>query len=215
MPRAHATSPTALARFLAAGMQVLSTPNLHTGLTITPRPGDRRPRQAPHNSTLTDETALASVISIRQVGRVVPLAGICTRTRIDHNFLPSLVRRMFLQHVNDYTPTNERRDPLVQPHLARAGRTRATESGGSVTTTCAFIRSQSWTPARSASPTPVTPSPTGCAPAPTSTRLSVADAARALAEHGHPNPCLHHDHRVISPTYVPRCWDCGTCDHQW
>ncbi|MGU3586714.1 barstar family protein [Rhodococcus sp. C26F] len=29
--------------------------------------------------------------------------------------------------------------------------------------------------------------------------LSLADAARALAEHGHPHPRLHHDHRVISP----------------
>ncbi|MCK8675771.1 phosphatidylserine/phosphatidylglycerophosphate/cardiolipin synthase family protein, partial [Rhodococcus sp. HM1] len=29
--------------------------------------------------------------------------------------------------------------------------------------------------------------------------ISVADAARNLAEHDHPNPRLHHDHRVISP----------------
>ena len=36
--RAHATSPTALARFLDAGVRVLSTPNLHTGLIVT---GDR------------------------------------------------------------------------------------------------------------------------------------------------------------------------------
>ena len=30
--------------------------------------------------------------------------------------------------------------------------------------------------------------------------VAVADAARTLAEHGHPNPRLHHDHRVISPS---------------
>jgi len=30
--------------------------------------------------------------------------------------------------------------------------------------------------------------------------ISIADAARGLAEHGHPNPRLHTDHRVISPS---------------
>ncbi|MFZ2527000.1 MAG: hypothetical protein WAX14_04995 [Rhodococcus sp. (in: high G+C Gram-positive bacteria)] len=30
--------------------------------------------------------------------------------------------------------------------------------------------------------------------------VSVSEAARVLAEYGHPNPRLHHDHRIISPS---------------
>lgn len=43
--------------------------------------------------------------------------------------------------------------------------------------------------------------------------ISVTDVARSLADHGHPNPRLHHDHRIISPPCGRRCCDCGGCNH--
>ena len=33
------------------------------------------------------------------------LVGIGSRTRTRHDFLPTPVRRMFLRHLSDYTPT--------------------------------------------------------------------------------------------------------------
>lgn len=85
--RAHATSPTTLARFLDAGVQVLSTPNLF----------------------------LDSATTIWQVGRVVPLAGIGNRTRTSHDFLPAPVRRMLLRYLSDYTPTGEDENHWTAP----------------------------------------------------------------------------------------------------
>ena len=134
--RAHATSPTALARFLDAGVRVLSTPNLHTGLILTGNRVIVGPASASSSSTLADETALItddpdaiaaahvflddladtvvvdevfldSATAIWQIGRVVPLAGIGSRTRTSRDFLPTPVRRMFLRHLDDYTPTDE------------------------------------------------------------------------------------------------------------
>jgi len=111
--RAHATSPTALAHFLDAGVQVLSTANLHTGLIVTAENVIVGSASASHASTVADETALItddpeaiaaahafldrladttvvdgvfldSATAIWQIGRVVPLVGIGNRTRTGH-----------------------------------------------------------------------------------------------------------------------------------
>lgn len=148
--RAHATSPTALARFLDAGVQVLSTPDLHTGLIVTPVKVIVGPASASHASTVADETALVtddptaiaaahafldsltdtievdevfldSATAIWQLGRVVPLAGIGSRTRTAHDFLPTPVRRMFLLHTRDYTPTAEDETRWAAPAPGRGG----------------------------------------------------------------------------------------------
>ncbi|MBS9376619.1 phosphatidylserine/phosphatidylglycerophosphate/cardiolipin synthase family protein [Rhodococcus sp. B50] len=214
--RAHATSPTALAHFLDAGVQVLSTPNLHTGLIVTAEKVIVGPASASHASTIADETALItddpdaiaaahafldSATAIWQIGRVVPLAGIGSRTRTDHDFLPTPVRRMFLRHLANYTPTADketnwtspapgkgapnppatrrrhhqrRQHPLHPPVVVDAGPHRIPH-----TRHAAAYRLRTRTD--------LDP-------------IAVADAARILTDRGHPNPRLRHDHRVISPT---------------
>src|SRR5690606_33583890 len=116
--RAHATSPTALAHLLNVGVRVLSTPNLHTGLILTGDRALVGPASASHASTVAHEAALltdhpdaiaaahacldaladtavvdevlhASATAIWQTGRVAPRAGIGSRTRTGHDFLPT------------------------------------------------------------------------------------------------------------------------------
>lgn len=248
--RAHATSPTALAHFLDAGVQVLSTANLHTGLIVTAEKVIVGPASASHASTIADETALitddpdalaaahafldrladttvvdgvflASATAIWQIGRVVPLAGIGSRARLEHDFLPTPVRRMFLRHLHDYTPIADNETSSTSPAPGRGGpdpryrthwvredspgpdrRTRL-EPGDVV------IRISD--DARLDPPAVVDAGPhriphtrhavayrlrarTDLDP------VSVSEAARVLAEHGHPNPRLHHDHRIVSPS---------------
>ncbi|WP_072816234.1 hypothetical protein [Rhodococcus zopfii] len=249
--RAHATSPTALARFLDTGVRVLSTPNLHTGLIVT---GDRvivGPASASHSSTLADETAIVtddphaiaaahafidglddtvevdevfldSATTIWQVGRVVPLPGIGSRTRTGHDFLPTPVRRMFLRHTSDYTPTDEDENHWTAPAPGTGGpnpryrtrwirentpgldrRTRL-EPGDVV---IRISDDDAWLdpPAVVDTGPHRIPHTRHAVAYRLRTRIdldpiAVADAARILAEHGHPNPRLHHDHRIVSPS---------------
>ncbi|MGU3585457.1 phosphatidylserine/phosphatidylglycerophosphate/cardiolipin synthase family protein [Rhodococcus sp. C26F] len=248
--RAHATSPTALARFLDAGVQVLSTPNLHTGLIATPEKVIVGPASASRASTVADETALItddpaaiagahafldsltdtieidevfldSATAIWQVGRVVPLAGIGSRTRTGHDFLPTPVRRMFLLHTRDYTPTAEDETRWAAPAPGRGGpdpryhiewirrntpgaERRSRLEPGDVLLRISDDDSRLYPPAAVETGPHRLPHTRRAVAYRVRTRtdldpISVADAARSLAEQGHPNPRLHHDHRVISP----------------
>jgi len=249
--RAHATSPTILAGFLNDGVRVLSTPNLHTGLIVTPDQVLVGPASASHASTVADETALItdepdviaaahafldgledtvvvdevfldSAAAIWQVGRVLPLTGIGSRTRVGHDFLPTPVRRMFLRRVSDYIPADEdetrwaadmpdsiRPDPryhiawIRQNTLGPHRRTRLQPGDVilRISDNDVFLH-------------PPAVVDTGPHRIPHTRHavayrlrirtdlhpIAVADAARSLAGHGHPNPRLHNDHRVISPS---------------
>ncbi|TCN53559.1 hypothetical protein EV641_106205 [Rhodococcus sp. SMB37] len=131
--RAHATSPTALAHFVKSGVRVLSTPNLHTGVIITPDCAILGPVSASRSSTLADEAALITddsdalaaarrfveslddltevdnvfldnATAIWQRGRAIPLPGIGAQRRAAPDFLPTSITRMFLRHIIEYTP---------------------------------------------------------------------------------------------------------------
>ena len=249
--RAHATSPTALARFLTAGVRVLSTPNLHTGLIITSEKVIVGPASASHSSTVADENALAtddpdaiaaahtfidglddtvevdevfldSATAIWQVGRAVPLAGIGSRARTGHDFLPTPVRRMFLRHNGDHTPAAEDQDTWATPAPETSGpnpryRTEWLHEDKPGTDRRSRLQAGDVVIRINDDDTTLFP-PTVVETGPhriPHTRHAVAyrlrvrtdldpvtvtDAARTLAEHGHPNPRLHHDHRVISPS---------------
>ncbi|WP_255025004.1 phosphatidylserine/phosphatidylglycerophosphate/cardiolipin synthase family protein [Rhodococcus sp. GA1] len=249
--RAHATSPTVLAHFLNAGVRVLSTPNLHTGLILTGETVIVGPASASISSTVADETALItddpdaiaaahaflddledtvvvddvfldSATAIWQIGRVVPLTGIGSRTRTGHDFLPTPVRRMFLRHLSDYTRTNDDETSWAATTTGR--------NGSAPRYRTAWIRQNTPGPDRrtllqpgdvilriSVDDTRLHPPAvvdTGPHRIPHTRSavayrlrvrtdldpISIADAARSLAEHGHPNPRLHNDHRVISPS---------------
>lgn len=132
--RAHATSPTALTHFVENGVRVLSTPNLHTGVLVTPTLAILGPVSASRSSTLADEAAiitddpdtitaahrfidglddltdvdltfLDNATAIWQIGRAIPLPGIGAQRRAQPDFLPTRVTRMFLRHITDYTPS--------------------------------------------------------------------------------------------------------------
>lgn len=249
--RAHATSPTALAHFLNAGVRVLSTPNLHTGLIITGNRVIVGPASASISSTVADETALItddpdaigaahtflddladtvvvdevfldSATAIWQLGRVVPLVGIGSRTRTGHDFLPTPVRRMFLRHLSDYTPTDDdetlwaatcssgnRPDPRYHTTWIRQStpgpdhRTRL--QPGDVILRISDDDTRLHPPAVVATGPHRIPHARSAVAYRLRVRtdldpIPIADAARSLAEHGHPNPRLHNDHRVISPS---------------
>ncbi|WP_420750560.1 phosphatidylserine/phosphatidylglycerophosphate/cardiolipin synthase family protein [Rhodococcus sp. O3] len=249
--RAHATSPTALTHFLAAEVQVLSTPNLHTGLIVTGEKVIVGPASASHSSTLADETAIVtddpdaiaaahafldglddttavdevfldSATAIWQVGRVVPLAGIGSSTRIDHDFLPTPVRRMFLRHVDDYTPTaeNENHCPAPAPRTGgpnpryrtewiredNPGADRRTRlKPGDVLIRIGDDDTWLYPPAVVDTGPHRIPQTRHAVTYRLRTRtdldpIPIPGTTRALAEHGHPNPRLHHDHRIISPS---------------
>jgi hypothetical protein len=53
--RAHATSPAALAHYVAAGVRVLSSPNLHAGVIATRRWAVIGSAGASHSSTISNE----------------------------------------------------------------------------------------------------------------------------------------------------------------
>jgi len=247
--RAHATSPTALAHFLDAGVQVLSTPNLHTGLIVTAEKVIVGPASASHASTIADETALItddpdaiaaahafldgladtavvdevfldSAIAIWQIGRVVPLAGIGSRTRSEHDFLPTPVRRLFLRHLHHYTPTAEDETDSTPPAPGRGGpdpryrtewvredtpgpdrRTRL--EPGDVVIRISDDNTQLDPPAVVDTGPHHISHPQHAVAYRLRTRtdldpIAIPDAARLLAEGGHSNPRLHHDHRIIS-----------------
>ncbi|ABH00292.1 hypothetical protein RHA1_ro10099 (plasmid) [Rhodococcus jostii RHA1] len=131
--RAHATSPFALAYYVAAGVRVLSSPNLHTGVVATSRRAVIGSASASYSSTIADEAVvitddpdvvaavrefvdgideitevdqvfLDNATAIWQIGRGVPLPGIGGRARAEPEFLPTPVTRMFLWHITDYQP---------------------------------------------------------------------------------------------------------------
>ncbi|MFZ2527079.1 MAG: phosphatidylserine/phosphatidylglycerophosphate/cardiolipin synthase family protein [Rhodococcus sp. (in: high G+C Gram-positive bacteria)] len=134
--RAHATSPTALAQFVENGVRVLSTPNLHTGVLVTPDLAILGPVSASRSSTLADEAALITddpdtiaaarrfidnlddltdidqtfldnATTLWQIGRSIPLPGIGAQRRAQPDFLPTTVTRMFLRHITNYTPSTD------------------------------------------------------------------------------------------------------------
>ena len=247
--RAHATFPTALARFLDAGVRVMSTPNLHTGLIVTAGRVIVGPASASYGSTLADETALFtddpdaiaaahafldglvdtvevdavfldSAVTIWQVGRVVPLAGIGSRARVDHDFLPTPVRRMFLRHLGDHTLAEENAD-----HLSASGRNsngpdsrygtqwlrddhpgidrRTRLEPGDVVIRIGDDDSRLHPPAVVDTGPVRIPHTRRAVAYRLRTRtdlgpVAMEEAARALADLGHPRPRLHHDHRVVS-----------------
>ncbi len=94
---------------------------------------------------------LDSATTIWQVGRVVPLPGIGSRTRTGHDFLPTPVRRMFLRHTSDYTPHRRRREPLDCTRTGGDGRAEspATAPGGSAKTPQVSIAAPALSPATS------------------------------------------------------------------
>ena len=131
--RAHATSPAALAHYVAAGVRVLSSPNLHTGVIATGRWAVIGSAGASHSSTISDEAVvitddpevvaavrtfidgideitevdqvfLDNATAIWQIGRAVPLPGIGGRNRAEPDFLPTPVTRMYLWHITHYQP---------------------------------------------------------------------------------------------------------------
>ncbi|WP_397518643.1 phosphatidylserine/phosphatidylglycerophosphate/cardiolipin synthase family protein [Rhodococcus pyridinivorans] len=240
--RAHATSPTTLAHFLDAGVQVLSTANLHTGLIVTAEKVIVGPASASHASTIADETALItddpdalaaahafldrlddttvvdevfldSATAIWQIGRVVPLAGIGSRARLEHDFLPTPVRRMFLRHLHDYTPIADNETSSTSPAPGRGGPDPRYRTH--------WVREDSPGPDRrtrlapgdvviriGADDTRLDP-PAVVATGPhriPHTRharadldpIAISDATRILTDRGHSNPRLHRDHRIIS-----------------
>ncbi|MGW0021023.1 phosphatidylserine/phosphatidylglycerophosphate/cardiolipin synthase family protein [Rhodococcus sp. NPDC003382] len=252
--RAHATSPTALRHFVDAGVRVLSTPNLHTGLIVTPRYAIVGPSSASHSSSIADETAIVTddptaitaahtfidtlddttdvdqafldnATAIWSIGRAVPLAGIGSRTRDDHDFLPTPVRRMFVSRITEYTPTADEQQVWETAHpyprgaggpsakfqtqwlrldTPDTGRRNRLERGDvllQVTADTAWIHP----PAVVASDPISIPHTRHAVAYLLRTRtdlqpLAIPGAIRALADAGHPNPRLHLDHRVISPT---------------
>ena len=251
--RAHATSLTALARFLDRGVRVLSTPNLHTGLIVTPRYAIVGPSSASFSSTVADETALVTddpaairaahvfidslddttdvdqafldnATAIWRIGRTVPLAGIGSRTRSEHDFLPTPVRRMFVRHITGYTPTPDEQQVweahthrqatagkgakyraqwlrLDTPDTGRRNRLERFDVLLEVTADDAWIHPPAVV---DTDPIPI-PHTRHAVAYLLRTRtdlepLPLPEAARALADAGHPNPRLHLDHRVVSPT---------------
>lgn len=129
--RAHATSPTALAYYVDAGVRVLSSPNLYTGVIVTNKQAIVGPSSASHSSTIADEAVLITddpdavaaahkfidnldeitevdqvfidnAAAIWAIGRIVPLPGIGNRLRAEPDFLPTPINRMFLRHITDY-----------------------------------------------------------------------------------------------------------------
>ncbi|UTM39889.1 phosphatidylserine/phosphatidylglycerophosphate/cardiolipin synthase family protein (plasmid) [Rhodococcus pyridinivorans] len=247
--RAHATSPTALAHFLEAGVQVLSTANLHTGLIVTAEKVIVGPASASHASTVADETALItddpdaiaaahafldrladtvvvdevfldSATAIWQIGRVVPLAGIGSRARLEHDFLPTPVRRMFLRHLGDYTPTEDNETSSTSPAPGRGGpdpryrtewvredspgRDRRTRlEPGDVVIRISDDNTRLDPPAVVDTGPHRIPHTHHSLVYRLRTRadldpIPIPDAARLLADRGHSNPRLHRDHRIIS-----------------
>ncbi|AHD23997.1 hypothetical protein Y013_24765 (plasmid) [Rhodococcus pyridinivorans SB3094] len=247
--RAHATSPTALAHFLDAGVQVLSTANLHTGLIVTAEKVIVGPASASHASTIADETALitddpdalaaahafldqledttvvdgvflASATAIWQIGRVVPLAGIGSRARLEHDFLPTPVHRMFLRHLHDYTPIADNEtsstspapgtggpDPRYRTHWVREdnpGPDRRTRlEPGDVVIRISDDDTRLDPPAVVDTGPHRIPHTRHALAYRLRARadldpIAISDATCILTDRGHSNPRLHRDHRIIS-----------------
>lgn len=252
--RAHATSPTALEYFVDAGVRVLSAPNLHSGLIVTPRCAIVGPSSASRSSTLADETALITddpaaiaaahtfidslddttdidqvfldnATAVWAIGRAVPLPGIGNRTRTEHDFLPTPVHRMFLRHTTDYPLTADDQHTWAARATHRPG-----TAGPSAKYRTQWLRldtpeadhrnrlhrgdvllqvtaDNTWIHPPSVIDTdPIRIPHTRHAIAyllRTRTDLEprpVPETRRVLADLGHPNPRLHLDHRIVSPT---------------
>ncbi|ELB92924.1 hypothetical protein Rwratislav_11518, partial [Rhodococcus wratislaviensis IFP 2016] len=132
--RAHATSPAALAHYLNKGVRVLSSPTLHAKVIATNTRAVIGSANASENSTLADDAVVITddpqiIASVRkfidgldeitevdqvflddailewEIGRAVPLPGVTGRVRIETDFLPTPVTRMFVKHAVDYEPT--------------------------------------------------------------------------------------------------------------
>ncbi|GAA4475363.1 hypothetical protein GCM10023094_12730 [Rhodococcus olei] len=131
--RAHATSPTALAHFVAKGVRVLSSPNLHANVITTTKQAIVGSASASRSSTLADEAVIITddpetvasartfidnidqttvvdevfidnATAIWAIGRAVPLQGIGRRQRARNDLLPTPVDRMFVWHTTDHQP---------------------------------------------------------------------------------------------------------------
>ncbi|WP_241031799.1 phospholipase D family protein [Rhodococcus koreensis] len=151
--RAHATSPAALAHYLNKGVRVLSSPTLHAKVIATNTRAVIGSANASENSTLADDAVVITddpeiIASVRkfidsldeitevdqvflddairewEIGRAVPLPGVTGRVRIETDFLPTPVTRMFVKHAVDYEPTRTEQQVLDEQrgrHHSRGG----------------------------------------------------------------------------------------------
>lgn len=250
--RAHATSPAALTHFVDNGVRVMSTPNLHTGVIVTPDHAILGPVSASRSSTLSDQAAiitddpdtiaaarrfidslddltdvdqlfLDNATALWQIGRSIPLPGIGAQRRSVPEFLPTRVTRMFLRHITDYTPSADEQqqwDDITDPGRFAVGPASAYPvewlrldtpddrdrfRRGDVLIQVSADSSWIQPPAVVHSdPIPI-PHTRHAIAYQLRTRadldpLPVPDAARTLADLGHPNPRLRTDHRVVSPS---------------
>ncbi|WP_345947397.1 hypothetical protein [Rhodococcus pyridinivorans] len=205
--RAHATSPTALAHFLNAGVRVLSTPNLHTGLILTGETVIVGPASASISSTVADETALItddpdaiaaahaflddledtvvvddvfldSATAIWQTGRVVPLQGSAAAPApVTIFFLPPCAGCSYGTSATTPAPTTTKHHG-PQPPPAETGRIRATAPHGSARTLPVPTAAPSCSPATSSSGSASTTP--GCIRRPSSTPARTASPTPAL-----------------------------------
>ncbi|MFF0818671.1 phosphatidylserine/phosphatidylglycerophosphate/cardiolipin synthase family protein [Rhodococcus sp. NPDC003318] len=184
--------------------------------------------------TEVDQVFLDNATAIWAIGRAIPLPGVTGRGRAEPDFLPAVVERMFLWHIADYQPTGSEKEQWAWragAHSAAAGpRTTyglewfrvdspAVRRFGRLQRGDVLVQvsADNWIhpPAvvdSDAIPIPHTRSAvayllrTGVDLEP----IAIADAAKALADLGHPNPRLRRDHRVISSSLrsaILRLWD--------
>ncbi|MDH6284942.1 phosphatidylserine/phosphatidylglycerophosphate/cardiolipin synthase family protein [Prescottella agglutinans] len=183
-------------------------------------------------TTIVDEVFIDNAAAIWAVGRTVPLLGIGGRTRVRHDLLPTPVDRMFVWHFTDYQPgvdealtwaahasvTSSRPTAEYSAEWFRIDRPDRRSRGrierGDVL--LRVTRDNMWIhpPAVVDSDLisiPHNPNAVACL---LRARLDleplrVTDAQAQLATLGHPNPSLHTDHRVVSPslrTALLRLW---------
>ncbi|MFF2028199.1 hypothetical protein ACFVW2_41335, partial [Streptomyces sp. NPDC058171] len=85
--RAHATSPAALAHYVAAGVRVLSSPNLHAGVIATARWAVIGSAGASHSSTISDEAVVVTDDPEVVAAVLAFIEGIDEITEVDQVFL--------------------------------------------------------------------------------------------------------------------------------
>ncbi|QHE73196.1 phospholipase D family protein [Rhodococcus sp. WAY2] len=247
--RAHATSPAALTYYLNKGVRVLSSPTLHAKVIATNTRAVIGSANASENSTLADDAVVITddpeiVAGVRkfidgldeitevdqvflddailewEIGRAVPLPGVTGRVRTDTDFLPTPVRRMFVQHAVDYEPTDTEQQVLDSQrgrHSTAGGPavkyqleslrldTRGTLRRGDV---IVFVSTgDEWIhpPAVVISDPMRIPRSGGAVLFFLRTRtdlppVPLTDAEKALTDLGHPGSRLRTDHYVRSPT---------------
>ncbi len=244
--RAHATSPAALAYYVNKGVRVLSSPTLHAKVIATNTRAVIGSANASGNSTLADDAVVITddpdiIAAVRsfidgldeitevdqvflddailewEIGRAVPLPGVTGRVRIETDFLPTPVTRMFVKHVVDYEPTRTEQQVLDEQrgrHHSRGGPAakyqleslRLDRPSGVKRGDVIVFADDEWIYA----PAVVVSDPmkiprsggavlyflrlrTGLSP------LPLEDAEKALTDLGHPGSRLRTDHFVRSP----------------